>query len=416
MTITSRNDARFWWRVSCLTALYVFVAAPLWAQTVRLSGYVKAEAAYDTRQVSQVREGHFHLYPLPEGPETATDNLLLNAFESRLTVTGSGTKALGAALTGVLEADFFGVNNDNVNGLRLRHAYVKLDWGRHEVLAGQYWSPLFSPVVLARVQASNAGAPFQPFARFTQVRYTWKPGAFHVITALSQQRDAYSDVGGTKQQQQAGVPGAHLHGEYTPRDGYLAGAGAYAKALRPQTTGERFNAWAVQGYGLATAGPLTARAKLTYGNDLTDHLMTGGYVQTLAGAYEALRVASAWVDLEAARKAVSLGLFAGYTQNLGAGCDLTGDETALKADVASTVQLGNVLLLDEHTRAVDIDRIWRLAPRLVFAPGALRLSAEVEMTSALYVSSMSDSLQPQRAEEDAPVLNVRTLLSIYYFF
>lgn len=121
------------------------------AQSIGLSGYIKSEAAYDTRQVVQIREGQLNLYPQPEGPGAAADNLLFNAFQSRFRVTGSGSEALAGELTGVVEADFFGVTNADVNMLRLRHAYVTLDWGRHALLAGQYWSPLFSPRVLAGV-------------------------------------------------------------------------------------------------------------------------------------------------------------------------------------------------------------------------------------------------------------------------
>ena len=298
-----------------------FVAGEAQAQQVALSGYVKSEAAYDTRQVLQVREGHLHLYPLPESATSSSDNLLLNAFQSRLTVIGSGTEALGAAVSGVLEGDFLGISNADVNSLRLRHAYVKLAWEHHEFLAGQYWSPLFSPAVLAGVQGSNAGAPFQPFARFTQVRYTWKPGRLHVITALSQQRDAFSSIGGSKSQQQTGLPGAHVHAEYHADDNLFIGAGAYAKTLKPDPSDERFNAFAVQGYGTYTAGPVTARVKLTYGSDLTDHLMLGGYVRTLLNDYETLRVASGWIDLTFGDGLLRGGLFAGCRLSNLAPCD-----------------------------------------------------------------------------------------------
>lgn len=384
------------------------------AQSIDLSGYVKAEAAYDTRQVLQVREGQLHLYPLPDAPDAEADNLLLNAFQSRLAVTGSGTEALGAALTGVVEADFFGVSNADVNGLRLRHAFVKLDWGRHEVLAGQYWSPFFSPSVLPGVQSGSAGAPFQPFARLTQLRYTWKPGALNVLAALSQQRDAFSSIGGAKSQQQAGRPGLHLHAEYGAQAGHLVGIGLYAKQLRPARTGARLTTWAAQGYARLSTGAMRVRAKATYGSDLTDHLMTGGFVQTLEGRYEGLRAASAWVDVETeGPSAFRTGIFAGYATNRGAGRSLASEGLA---KTAAAITLGAVGLRSEHTRAFNIDHVWRLAPRVVYATGQLVLSAELEVTSALYAGSSDERLRPRSADGDEPVTNVRTLLSAFYFF
>lgn len=184
-------------------------------------------------------------------------------------------------------------------------------------------------------------------------------------------------------------------------------------------------------------GPLEARAKATYGSDLTDHLMSGGYVQTLAGGYEALRVASAWMDLQTRRPttpagagAFGAGLFTGLSTNLGADCDLTAEApaagTASEADAqlatpegqseASVVSLHGVVLRNERTRVANMDYVWRLAPRLVYSTGTLTLSAEVEVTSALYASGAQATLRPERATDDSAVTNVRTLLSAFYHF
>ncbi len=375
---------------------FLFLAPPAAAQNIQVGGYVKMESIYDTRQVLQVREGHLHLFPLPRGGASETDNLLFNAFQSRLQVAGSGTSALGADVSGVIEGDFFGVSNDNANGLRLRHAYVRLDWGRHELLAGQYWSPLLNTVYPQVINAS-AGAPFQPFARLPQVRYTWKPGAFRLITALSQQRDSFSDIGGSKQQQQSGMPAAHLHGEMIAPTGSAFGAGAYLKALRPEPSEDRFTAWAAQTYGLVNMPYLAVRTQLNYGNDLTDHLMTGGFVRTVEGNFEPLKVLSGWVDLTTRPEPLSFGLFAGYLTNLGAAC---------KVAVAS----------DAATRAHNMEQLWRVAPRAVYTAGRLRLTLETEVTSALYADRCDEQFRPRANNQESSVVNVRALLAAFYMF
>ncbi|MEI7597313.1 MAG: hypothetical protein WCK02_16305 [Bacteroidota bacterium] len=103
---------------------------------IKFSGFVKTDAFYDTRQTVNAREGHFLLYP---------DNILLDALQkdinnqgnfnmlsiqSRLKGAISGPDAFGAKTSGVLEADFFGNTGsglDDVNGFRLRHAFVKMN-------------------------------------------------------------------------------------------------------------------------------------------------------------------------------------------------------------------------------------------------------------------------------------------------
>jgi hypothetical protein len=121
---------------------------------ISLSGYVKTDMFYDTRQVVSIREGHFLIYP--EGPKpdingndiNSKDHFNILSIQSRFTGRITGPDLLKAKTSALLEADFFGNENLNfsdVNGLRLRHAYVKLNWSTTELLVGQYWHPLFVP-------------------------------------------------------------------------------------------------------------------------------------------------------------------------------------------------------------------------------------------------------------------------------
>ncbi len=366
------------------------------AQTLDVVGYVKAENIFDTRQVLAVREGQLSLYPLEDSPASRTDNLILAAFESRIGVAAAGAEAFGAKVTALLEADFWGSVNSNVSTLRLRHAYVRLDWPRHEVLVGQYWSPLFSLAAAPQVAATSGGAPFQPFARFPQVSYTWKPGGFRIQAALSQQRDGFSEMSGNKLQQQSGLPGMHLHAEYGFGK-HSIGAGSYFKSIRPEAMEARFSAWAVQGYGKAAFRSMAVRAKATYGTDLADHLMTGGFVETESGGYEALHVAAGWMDVATTGEGLAAGLFAGYLTNLGARCDVAAVSTA-------------------GTRAANMDHLWRVAPRLVFNAAPLRAAVELEATSARYAARIDSRLRPDTEADARSATNIRTLLALYYFF
>ena len=42
---------------------------------IKLSGFVKADFFYDTRQTISVREGHFLLYPAPEKPDPEGEDI-----------------------------------------------------------------------------------------------------------------------------------------------------------------------------------------------------------------------------------------------------------------------------------------------------------------------------------------------------
>jgi hypothetical protein len=384
--------------------LFAVGVRPAVGQSIDWGGFVKAEYLYDTRQVNQTREGEFLLFPVPDpnpdddGDPSDTDNLGAFAFFSRLglTVSDFDQAVLGGEATGYIEADFFGSDNAGVSNFRLRRGFVRLAWDNREVLFGQEWSPLFTLAAFPRTVATATGAPFQPFSRQPQARLTLLPGNLRLIGAVGWQRDAFQEIGGAKQQQQAGLPGLHGHVQLAVGRSTL-GAGGYYKWIRPTLTSERFGAGAVQGYAtLVGLGRTEVRAKATYGGDLADHLMSGGYVTLSTGAFEPLNVFSAWIDLQATGR-ISPGIFAGYLANLG------------------TSETG-VVVVAEAARASSLDRQWRAAPRLALNAGPVRFAFELEVTSALYASRFDDSYAPAATDADESVTNVRGNLAVFLFF
>ena len=65
------------------------------------------------------------------------------SIQSRLTGKITGPDAFGAKTSGQLEGEFFGTADSDVNGFRLRHAFVKLDW---ENTSPTSWTNLESDV------------------------------------------------------------------------------------------------------------------------------------------------------------------------------------------------------------------------------------------------------------------------------
>ncbi|MCK4748547.1 MAG: hypothetical protein KAT15_15955, partial [Bacteroidales bacterium] len=136
------------------TALLMYAGLALYAQEesnygIKFSGFVKNDFFIDSRQTICAREGHFLLWPASEKLDVygndinskSTFNML--SIQSRLSGKITGPDALGAKTSGLIEGDFFARANDNINLFRMRHAYLKLNWTRVELLTGYSWNPLF---------------------------------------------------------------------------------------------------------------------------------------------------------------------------------------------------------------------------------------------------------------------------------
>ena len=86
------------------------------------------------------------------------------------------------------------------------------------------------------------------------------------------------------------------------------------------------------------------------------------------------------------------GLFAGYTKNLGTENDNTGIY---------------------YSRGSNINSVYRVAPRMVFNMAKLRISTELEYTSAQYGKADTKGVVNSNL---VTVSNLRLLLAFYYFF
>jgi len=381
----------------CTAALLLAVLWPssVEAQDFTPYGFLKLEYLYDTRQVNQTREGEFLLFPLRD--EAGNDQGSLKGFGifSRLGVRIDDLPdALGATTTGLVETDFFGHLDATISNLRLRRAFVNLDWGNRELLVGQEWSPMFNLQVFPQGIATTFGAPFQPFARQPQIRFTWKPANFRVMGITGWQRDAFSDIGGTKAQFDSELPILHLHAQYVFGNS-LIGVGAQQKWSRPNLEADRFGSGAVQGYLRLAGSDVQLRAKATYGSNLADHLMLSGYAfegeeRASATIFEPLYLISTWAEIITTTRPVSVGLLGGYTENLG-----TRDDLVNPGDFGF------------NARTPDIQYQWRAAPRIEYHTGPLRLGFELEITSAMYSSDFDERLRPQTSDADEEVTNVR---------
>jgi len=380
------------------------------------SGFVKTDILRDTRQSSTsngLREGHFYLFPdnvlLDVAGNDINDNPkfhILN-IQTRLKGVISGPDAFGAKTSGGIEAEFFGTGESDINGFRLRHAFVKLDWSNTSLLIGQNWHPMFPVESYPLTLSFNTGAPFTPFSRNPQVRVTRKLGDVSLLLTAYAQRDFTSSgpAGGSNRYlRNSGLPGFDLQARIPVGDVITGWAGVDYKKLRPElVTTANFETDATIGSFSAYANvkiktsPVNLSVMGVYGQNASDLVMIGGYAVSGSNpvsrikTYTNLKTANLWADLTTNGNRVVLGLFTGFSKNLGAQEEITGAV---------------------YGRGNNIDHVFRVSPRIAVTEGRLTFAAEIESTTAAYGTMQTSG----KVTNTNNVSNLRILLCTIYKF
>lgn len=395
------------------------------------SGFIKTDFFYDTRQAACIREGHFLLYPENQKLDingkdiNGKDKFGILSIQSRLSGKISGPDLLKAKTSALIEADFFGNENLNfsdVNGFRLRHAILKLNWSKTELLAGQFWHPLFVPECFPDVVSFNTGAPFQPFSRNPQIRLSRQVNNFKLILAAAEQRDFSStgpDGASPKYLSNSVLPDLNMHLQYShlwDDNQFFFGAGAEYKMLTPRlysqwdkniTDGKdttyysgdvKIRSYAFSAYSKLRLKPVTIKTYAIYGGNLFDLVMLGGYavravLEDTYPAYEYTDIKnfSVWTEVSTNGKNQA-GIFAGFSKNLGAGDENAGIY---------------------YSRGSNIDYVYRVAPRLIINLQKVRIATEIEYTTVQYGKPDTKGIVSSDLNS---VSNLRLLVSFYHFF
>lgn len=386
---------------------------------ITLSGFVKTDVFYDSRQTVSIREGHYLLFP--KGPSTGPDGIDVNARDSfnilsiqtRLAGKITGPDALGAKTSAYIEAEFFGTSDADLNGFRLRHGYLKLTWPHSELMVGQFWHPMFVIESFPDVVSFNTGAPFQPFNRSPQIRYTRTFGGVSLVATALAQRDFTSngpDGASSVYLRNAALPEFNLKLQLASKNDArktetVAGIGADVMKLSPRivtalgyATDESLTGLAAMAFFKQKWPRSTWKAEAVWGQDLHHLTMLGGYAvraiideTRLDWAYTPIATLSLWTEVQTNGAPWQTGLFAGYSKNLGSPNEITGAS---------------------YARGFNIDELYRLSPRLVYNVGKMRFAGEAELTAASYgTPDLFGKVRDARF-----VRNLRLLLAAYYFF
>lgn len=390
--------------------------------TIKLTGYVKYDMFYDSRQTVDAREGHLLMWPknieLDENGKdiNARGSFNFLSIQSRLALRVTGPSVFNAKTSALIEGEFFGHTNADINGFRLRHAIMKFDWNKSELLMGQYWHPLFILGCFPGTVSFNTGIGFQPFARNPQIKYTYKFGLLHLSYTAFTERDFPSrGIDGSANSsyvRNTGIPSMNLNLNYSNKsnspDNYITtGFAVNYKTMLPQMktianyiTNQKVNAFSAIAYFNKRVKNFECKFAATYGENTTDFLMLGGFAvldtvnfETKEISYIPLRNVSAWVDFSTTGKVWQIGLFAGYNKNIGASKDFVGNISGFYN---------------------NINYLYRISPRVNYYVNKIQIGAELEYTAAAFgdgrYTSKGIPLSPKE------VGNLRVILGIYYNF
>ena len=376
-------------------------------------GFVNPHYYADSRSVVGGREDMMLFYPKPIVYDSLGNDVNdgwqadMLAITARLGLRVSGPDMLGAKTTAYVEGDFTGSTNATIDNLRLRHAYINMDWGgRHRLLMGQYWYAMVIHEIMPMTNPLNMGAPFHCYARQPQVRYEYRLGGFEAVAVAQWQLDNMSQgllngqpASSTQFARHSMVP--ELTAQLRYRTGKLfIGAAVNAKTIQPVVpyvaVPQQLHtsiSWSL--FGKATLGPVTVKAQTLLNNSLYEGCSLGGYTMMRMIGSDVYDVQdwqfnTVWLDIERSSGHWRPGLFLGYAKNKGG---YITDATDLFPTVAFYHVFG---------RGADLDYLWRVQPRLTYTTGTgLSFTGEAEYTCAGY---------------ETPVGNLRLSLSAVYSF
>ena len=388
-------------------------------------GFVRNDFTWDSRQNMAVVGELFHFVPLDRNLNSrgedlnAIPNSRLLAVVTRLGLDLDVRQFGRTKIDAKVEADFCGTSSTYFL-VMLRHAYIRLRWSRHSLLAGQSWHPMsadMQPLVLSL----NTGAPFNPFSRTPQVRYDVALHPTLSLSAAAMYQMQYTSPGpdglSPYYQINGGLPELYLGLDFAAH-GFRAGLSGEYMMLRPRTTGyplseyfteplpeervrvsDRVHSFSATAYFGYTYKSFNLKAKTIYGQNLSHLLMLSGYGVTArhtdgSRSYSPLTSSVSWINATYGQRFMA-GLFAGYMKNLGSSRPFVSDDMI-------------------YVRGYrNIDQIVRVAPSFSYNIKGFSVGVEYEMTGAFYGDRTDDH---GRVYDTRFVPNHRVYVVVSYTF
>ena len=385
--------------MAALMAMFIGGAKAQEKPSVKLYGFIRNYACFDTRESMTSNSEQFYYMPKDEKLDANGEdineqpNMMLLSITTRLGLNITGLEFLGAKTSAKIESDFAGFGTSNTV-LRIRQAYAKMEWEKNSILAGQAWHPMMGDM-MPDVFSLETGAPFTPFSRTPQVRYDYKNKGFTLTaTALYQyQYTSYGPDGASfNYARNAIIPELYFQAMYK-NGGFMIGAGVDLLTLKPrqsytmESTDE--NGATVTATYKCKEDPVVSisptifasykkgnwgiKGRFTYAQNAAHLSMISGYGVTAVNEngeqeYGSINSAGGWVDVTY-KKTLKKGFltfccFAGYTKNLGCKDEFTGP----------------IYMRGEK----NMDNMWRVSPSVLYTHNAMQIGIEYNPTTVAY--------------------------------
>ncbi|HBL98265.1 TPA: hypothetical protein DDZ86_01315 [Candidatus Dependentiae bacterium] len=429
---------------------------------ITISGFVDAEHCFDTRQVYGSRDGEGFYYPREKDlvacgvDANKQGSFSMFPFNVRLLFQIEGDPVANMKRTyAFIGTDFRGTADTTIELLRMREAYIVLDWERTQILAGQKLHPFCSDDCNPNTVSYSKGGPMEiytyiPIVRLTQtLNGTYEKPADQLFLILAggqcpatQSKSPLTDApGATSTTVGTASAATTLVGRnsvmpimqaqwrhYFGKENYF-GVTIEGQRLRPRlkTVGtgspvvpyaekcSAFTECMCAAYMKLTSECAILRAKLAFIQDGSELGFISGYaVEDQASVskrqkYTPLRSIASWFDVDFWPDQEWMpGAVIGFAKNFGAGKKLW-----LNANGQPTVYTsGPVSVANPGGTGATIDTLFKFAPRLWIKKGPVHLGLEFDWTRAAF-----GKLDEYGAVYGAvPVNNFRLQFSIFYRF
>lgn len=397
---------------------------------IQMSGYVKTDAFWQTRQIVSLQEGNVLL--LPAEPvfdiygvdEEAKGAYNIMPIETMMRFDFLGPEINCMKTSGAIEATFWGQTvlnfgnetpNLSIDMLTMNHGYFQLNWPTFTFLAGQTTHPIAhdAPDTICY----NTGMPITPFAFAPQLRFTYH--AYKTDLMLAAASELLWESNGpadfiTQYIRNGIIPNLHAQARIKFNEHVGTDFGVDVKRLVPRIVTNKNVAvdehiWS----GAAFADikldwePYSLLLKTVWAQNGVDYDLTGGYAvasidpATDYRTYTNFNTISVYIDTKRTGK-VEPGLYAGVLKNLGTSKTIIPFITNPDGTTTSLV----------YGFAANTDAVWRISPRLRYNMDPVVIGAEVEYTGTVW-----GDLTPQGTIiNKKPAHVVRFEFGFYFYF
>lgn len=390
------------------------------AVQLQWSGYVKAEAIYDSRQVFGFREDQLLYYPEKKlfdarGTDiNARGTFDTYAIQTRIDLAGFGPN-VGCTQSGFLiEGDFLGRTDATITEFALRQAVISLHSDGITFLAGQTWHPICLPVEFPSTVSFNEGIPMNPFALQPQFRFTFSNTyAQLMISAIGflGDRPFGPSAAGAKTIRDSLMPDFNILLKFQQNNALELMFDLDIMRVMPRLVTnldfrERNPFTAISSSIVSTirSENVTWFTRFMYAQDAAIFEMIGGYAVATINAATDERTYAPLQTIAVCSEFIwqgdwEPGLFVGYVKNIGASKPIIPN---FGPDNESGI----------FSLGPDIDHVYRISPRIRYYHTNFTIGMELEYTSAAY-----GTITNKGSVIDAiPVGNTRFLFATYYVF